>query len=111
MVRHRPQSEAHSAAMRAALTASSSCSSTGWPYSSRTVSRMSFSLTSMICSLVSSSSASGTVWRSTSKRSVSGIAWHIRKLSTKTSTCRPWSSSKNSARSRACIALNDTCGT
>jgi hypothetical protein len=28
----------------------------------------------------------------------------------KTSTWRPWSSSKNSARSRACIALNDTCG-
>ena len=61
IVRHSPQSAAHSSAMRAPLTASSSWSATSCPWSSSTVSRMSFSLSWMIWSLVSSSSASGTV--------------------------------------------------
>src|SRR5919204_104662 len=110
MVRQRPQSSLQSLATCGALTVMPSLSPSGCSSSIATVSRTSFSFTSMICSFVSSSSASGTLASSTSSRCSSGISWHIRNAPTKTSTWRPCALSKKSIRSFEFIALKATCG-
>ena len=92
IVRQSPQSAQHSSATREPLTPlSSPVTSCSW--NSATVSRTSFSFSSMIWSFVSSSSASGTVAALTVSRCSSGISWHMRNEPTKTSSWRRFGSS------------------
>src|SRR6266536_622565 len=110
IVRQRPQSSEQSCAIRPALTVSPSSSPSSRSCRTAIASRTSFSFSSITCSFVSKSSASGIDVSSSSRRPSSGIAWHMRNAPTNTSTWRPCSSSKKSRRSFELSALKETCG-